>query len=237
MFVDADDPTEGYTFPFLTVNWSSNISTVTVSVDNGTVVSTLKSVGHVEGVEEIQDNEGDVLVWAFTTAGPQVSAQVQEYLRKYVTVKPTNVEGAKVSVVVDSNTTSGFENLPDNAKIVYNPDNGQYYMYVPYANAYSGAVTWTDAVNASKGYVLAGMRGYLTNTTNKSEYTFVNKITGDAPVWAGATSLVNKDGNKIAVNEEGTDLNHTSFKYGEFLKNAITTAASDGRQPRLAEAI
>ena len=91
-----------------------------------------------------------------------------------------------VNIIIDSNETTGFDNLPSGSKLTYDGIVDHYYLYVPYDTS------WTNAMNKAQTYTLVGRKGYPATITNQHELAWVDAITGTA-VWLGGSRPANSN--------------------------------------------
>lgn len=147
----------------ITVSGSDTYSSITVSIEGGTVAVT-EGTNYTIGY----DLTYTTALISFTD-NAKSAAEAETFLKNNVTFTAGTESTPKVTIGIDSNTTT----LPE-GKIFSVGDgdkyglSGHYYMYVPFSTAEGTDKSWSAAYNAAKTYYYRGMKGYLATINEDS---------------------------------------------------------------------
>ena len=172
-----DESHTTFKYPYAKIeNVADKLTLLTVTVENG---SFTKPNGF--GEPNLTDINGTSATWIFS--GGKSADEVQTFIRN-ITFTPQTGSNMNVNIIIDSNETTGFDNLPSGSKLTYVESVDHYYLYVPYDTS------WTNAMNKAQTYTLVGRKGYPATITNQHELAWVDAITGTA-VWLGGSRPAN----------------------------------------------
>lgn len=196
---DADSHTT-FKYPHAKIeNVADKLTLLTVTVENGSFTKP-----NDFGEPNLTDVKGTSATWIFS--GGKSADELQTCIRN-ITFTPQTGSNMNVNITIDGNETQGFDNIPSGSKLTQ-WTNGHYYMIVPQN------VSWTDAYNNSKKYVLAGRKGYLVTIRSYPEAQQLANVFNATDIWtAGVRVTKNSSGTKI--NDEDSISGY--FKYNNFL--------------------
>ena len=174
-----DESHTTFKYPYAKIeNVADKLTLLTVTVENG---SCTKPNGL--GEPNLTDVNGRSATWIFSSG--KSADEVQTFIRN-ITFTPQTGSNMNVNIIIDSNETTGFDNLPSGSKLTYDGIVDHYYLYVPYDTS------WTNAMNKAQTYTLVGRKGYPATITNQHELAWVDAITGTA-VWLGGSRPANSN--------------------------------------------
>ena len=196
---DADSHTT-FKYPHAKIeNVADKLTLLTVTVENGSFTKP-----NDFGEPNLTDIKGSSATWIFD--GGKSADELQTSIRN-ITFTPQTGSNMNVNITIDGNETQGFDNIPSGSKLTQ-WTNGHYYMIVPQN------VSWTDAYNNSKKYVLAGRKGYLVTIRSYPEAQQLANVFNATDIWtAGVRVTKNSSGTKI--NDEDSISGY--FKFDNFL--------------------
>ena len=196
---DADSHTT-FKYPHAKIeNVADKLTLLTVTVENGSFTKP-----NDFGEPNLTDIKGTSATWIFN--GGKSADELQTSIRN-ITFTPQTGSNMNVNITIDGNETQGFDNIPSGSKLTQ-WTNGHYYMIVPQN------VSWTDAYNNSKKYVLAGRKGYLVTIRSYPEAQQLANVFNATDIWtAGVRVTKNSSGTKI--NDEDSISGY--FKFDNFL--------------------
>lgn len=186
-----DDSYKTFKYPYAKIeNVADKFTLLTVTVENGSFTEPIDF-----GKPNLTDVNGTSATWIFNS-GKSVD-EVQTFIRNIV-FTPQTGSNMNVSITIDGNKTTGFDNIPSNSFITQFSD-GHYYLIV------NNSTTYFNAYRDAKRYILAGQKGYLVTYNSKQEMLNLAKITssGVDGIWCGGSrALLN--GNKFNDQNEIT---------------------------------
>lgn len=196
---DADSHTT-FKYPHAKIeNVADKLTLLTVTVENGSFTKP-----NDFGEPNLSDIKGTSATWIFS--GGKSADELQTFIGN-ITFTPQTGSNMNVNITVDGNETKGFDNIPSGSKLTQ-WTNGHYYMIVPQN------VSWTDAYNNSKKYVLAGRKGYLVTIGSYPEAQQLANVFNATDIWTAGVR-VTKDSSGKKINDE--DSISSYFKYNNFL--------------------
>lgn len=177
---------------YLTDSTENEVSMLSVSVSKGGMdVSEVVANGDDW---DMTDRYNYTYVWVFGSQKAS-KAKVESILRK---IKFKYVPGMKITVQVDTNETS--DSLKKSAAKQNGKPNG-YSIMAWNKNFYTfieKKVSWEEAYNEAKSFVLGGRRGYLGTLTSSKEGQIIQFIAEkNSQMWIGGTSYLNNDKSKV----------------------------------------
>lgn len=196
---DADSHTT-FKYPHAKIeNVADKLTLLTVTVENGSFTKP-----NDFGEPNLSDIDGTSATWIFS--GGKSADELQTFIRN-IAFTPQTGSNMNVNITVDGNETKGFDNIPSGSKLTQ-WTNGHYYMIVPQN------VSWTDAYNNSKKYVLAGRKGYLVTIGSYPEAQQLANVFNATDIWTAGVR-VTKDSSGKKINDE--DSISSYFNYDNFL--------------------
>lgn len=196
---DADSHTT-FRYPHAKIeNVADKLTLLTVTVENGSFTKP-----NDFGEPNLSDINGTSATWIFS--GGKSADELQTFIRN-IAFTPQTGSNMNVNITVDGNETKGFDNIPSGSKLTQ-WTNGHYYMIVPQN------VSWTDAYNNSKKYVLAGRKGYLVTIGSYPEAQQLANVFNATDIWTAGVR-VTKDSSGKKINDE--DSISSYFNYDNFL--------------------
>ena len=196
---DADSHTT-FKYPHAKIeNVADKLTLLTVTVENGSFTKP-----NDFGEPNLSDINGTSATWIFS--GGKSADELQTFIRN-IAFTPQTGSNMNVNITVDGNETKGFDNIPSGSKLTQ-WTNGHYYMIVPQN------VSWTDAYNNSKKYVLAGRKGYLVTIGSYPEAQQLANVFNATDIWTAGVR-VTKDSSGKKINDE--DSISSYFNYDNFL--------------------
>lgn len=176
-------------------NVADQLTLLTVTVENG-------SFDKPAGAENpnLTDISGKSKTWIFS--GGKSADEVQTFIRN-IAFKPQTERKMNVNITIDGNKTKGFDNIPSGSKLTQ-WTNGHFYMIVPQS------VSWTNAYNNSKKYVLAGRKGYLVTIGSYPEAQQLANIFNANDIWTAGVR-VTKDASGTKINDEDSISGYVQF--------------------------
>ena len=187
-------------------NVSEKLTLLTVTVENGS----FKQPGGYDE-PDLTDIAGTSKTWIFNN-GKDVET-VQNFIRS-IEFTPNSNTKMNVNITVDGNQTTGFENMPPEAKLTQ-WTNGHYYLYYNNNNKYS----WSQAYNLAKKFSLGGREGYLVTLTSKEELNYcLNISTGT--IWTGGTQLRSDNNDQKISDRESINNLYYGSKMKKMLNNS-----------------
>ena len=196
---DADSHTT-FKYPHAKIeNVADEITLLTVTVENGSFTKP-----NDFGEPNLSDIKGTSATWIFS--GGKSADELQTFIGN-ITFTPQTGSNMNVNITVDGNETKGFDNIPSGSKLTQ-WTNGHYYMIVPQN------VSWTDAYNNSKKYVLAGRKGYLVTIGSFPEAQQLANVFNATDIWTAGVR-VTKDSSGKKINDEDSISGY--FKFNNFL--------------------
>ena len=187
-----DDSHKTFKYPYAKIeNLADKVTLLTVTVENGSFTKP-DNIGE----PNLTDISGASATWIFS--GGKSADEVQTFIRN-IAFTPQKGSNMNVSITIDGNETTGFDNIPSDSYITQLPD-GHYYLIV------GDAITYTNAYRNAKSYILAGQKGYLVTYNSKEEMLNLAKITPSSVdgVWCGGSRALLINGNKFNDQNEIT---------------------------------
>ena len=198
---DADSHTT-FKYPHAKIeNVADKLTLLTVTVENGSFTKP-----NDFGEPNLSDINGTSATWIFS--GGKSADELQTFIRN-IAFTPQTGSNMNVNITVDGNETKGFDNIPSGSKLTQ-WTNGHYYMIVPQN------VSWTDAYNNSKKYVLAGRKGYLVTIGSYPEAQQLANVFNATDIWTA--------GVRVTKNSLGTKINDEDSISGYFYFDNFLTA-------------
>ena len=198
---DADSHTT-FKYPHAKIeNVADKLTLLTVTVENGSFTKP-----NDFGEPNLSDINGTSATWIFS--GGKSADELQTFIRN-IAFTPQTGSNMNVNITVDGNETKGFDNIPSDSKLTQ-WTNGHYYMIVPQN------VSWTDAYNNSKKYVLAGRKGYLVTIGSYPEAQQLANVFNATDIWTA--------GVRVTKNSLGTKINDEDSISGYFYFDNFSTA-------------
>lgn len=198
---DADSHTT-FKYPHAKIeNVADKLTLLTVTVENGSFTKP-----NDFGEPNLSDINGISATWIFS--GGKSADELQTFIRN-IAFTPQTGSNMNVNITVDGNETKGFDNIPSGSKLTQ-WTNGHYYMIVPQN------VSWTDAYNNSKKYVLAGRKGYLVTIGSYPEAQQLANVFNATDIWTA--------GVRVTKNSLGTKINDEDSISGYFYFDNFLTA-------------
>lgn len=198
---DADSHTT-FKYPHAKIeNVADKLTLLTVTVENGSFTKP-----NDFGEPNLSDINGTSATWIFS--GGKSADELQTFIRN-IAFTPQTGSNMNVNITVDGNETKGFDNIPSGSKLTQ-WTNGHYYMIVPQK------VSWTDAYNNSKKYVLAGRKGYLVTIGSYPEAQQLANVFNATDIWTA--------GVRVTKNSLGTKINDEDSISGYFYFDNFLTA-------------
>lgn len=195
---DADSHTT-FKYPHAKIeNTADKVTLLTVTVENGSFDKPADAEN-----PNLTDILGKSKTWIFN-AGKSVD-EVQTLIRN-IAFTPQTGSNMNVNITIDGNKTTGFDSLIADSKITQ-WTNGHYYLAIP------ESLTWQEAYNKARSYVLAGRRGYLITLGSKDEATQLVNIFSQNNIWTGGTRTT-KDSKGTRFNDEESI--ESTVKYNNF---------------------
>lgn len=192
-----DDSHTSFKYPHAKIDGVGNnkIYSITVNIENGTA----------------EDITSDLEIPTYGSKGKTYifndgkTKDEVETILKNLKFTSSNTSKKNVDITISSNKTKGFDstNVRD---VLYNPDNGHYYMRTGVQG------TWIQAYNKSKTYTYQGRKGYLlTLVYGDDEYNFLNNLGNYFATLPhiGASKLKDGSGNIISDVDEIKDADLT----------------------------
>lgn len=196
---DADSHTT-FKYPHAKIeNVADKLTLLTVTVENGSFTKP-----NDFGEPNLTDINGTSATWIFS--GGKSADELQTFIRN-IAFTPQTGSNMNVNIAVDGNETKGFDNIPSGSKLTQ-WTNGHYYMIVPQN------VSWTDAYNSSKKYVLAGRKGYLVTIGSYPEAQQLANVFDATDIWTAGVR-VTKDSSGKKINDEDSISGY--FNYDNFI--------------------
>jgi|GEM_PF-3464155 len=163
-----------------------------LSVDGAAVDDDIQvTVGTDIGTLTVNDTTGVTLAYGNNASGDAsvsfdgVPADVNNALASIDLV--TDEDGGDATISISA--------MPFTAGMVFVPDNGHFYQYVP-----DPGVTWDDAKAAAEAQTFAGQEGYLASIPSALVNDMItSKIEGAQNVWIGAQSDDDPTGDPVRV--------------------------------------
>ena len=195
---DADSHTT-FKYPHAKIeNTADKVTLLTVTVENGSFDKPADAEN-----PNLTDILGKSKTWIFN-AGKSVD-EVQTLIRN-IAFTPQTGSNMNVNITIDGNKMTGFDSLIADSKITQ-WTNGHYYLAIP------ESLTWQEAYNKARSYVLAGRRGYLITLGSKDEATQLVNIFSQNNIWTGGTRTT-KDSKGTRFNDEESI--ESTVKYNNF---------------------
>lgn len=192
---DADSHTT-FKYPHAKIeNVADKLTLLTVTVENGSFTKP-----NDFGEPNLTDIKGTSATWIFS--GGKSADELQTSIRN-ITFTPQTGSNMNVNITIDGNETQGFDNIPSGSKLTQ-WTNGHYYMIVPQN------VSWTDAYNNSKKYVLAGRKGYLVTIRSYPEAQQLANVFNATDIWTAGVR-VTKDSSGTKINDEDSISGYSYF--------------------------
>lgn len=196
---DADSHTT-FKYPHAKIeNVADKITLLTVTVENGSFTKP-----NDFGEPNLTDIKGTSATWIFS--GGKSADELQTFIGN-IAFTPQTGSNMNVNITIDGNETKGFDNIPSGSKLTQ-WTNGHYYMIIPQN------VSWTDAYNNSKKYVLAGRKGYLVTIGSYPEAQQLANVFNATDIWTAGVR-VTKDSSGKKINDEDSISGY--FKFNNFL--------------------
>ena len=169
---------------------------LTVTVENG---SFTKPTDQPE--PNLTDINGTSATWIFNAG--KSKDEVQTFIRN-IAFTPRKGSNMNVSITIDGNEITGFDNIPTGSYLKRWRKNGHYYLY------YKEKLTWIGAYNKAKTLNLAGRKGYLFTATNDEEIEQIRAVLDSTAINIGGTRATDLSSSRF---NDHTQIN--TFKEGK----------------------
>ncbi len=197
-----------FTTPNAVVN-NGAFYTMSITTEEGYILTNSFSDDRVVKIIDLGDANGHATMTLLSKSGDKLAASDwQEILRKIHYTKTAENTDMTVKISLDSNETNITKHITnfEVENVALTEYDGHYYMFVdpakqeklgvhykdgvtPYSSSSHDHISWSEAYNQAKGFMLNGMKGYLVTIESAEELDVLHSIS-DRGAWTGGTALV-----------------------------------------------
>lgn len=180
-----DDSHTTFKYPHAKIeNVADKLTFLMVTVENGSFTRPSDF-----GEPNLTDIDGKSATWIIS--GGKSVDEFQTFIRKIV-FTPQTGRNMNVTITIDGNKTTGFDNIPTGSYLKRWEKNGHYYLY------YKDKMTWINAYNRAKTLTLIGRKGYLFTAINDEEIAQLRSILDSKAINIGGTRATDSSNSRFS---------------------------------------